>query len=115
MTYQASRDAETKVAIQIYDFPDLQTRFVTRRFAGISTPGGWALFVGAVPEPDAGDQLDIRGAQLTVGGTGFTIADVDELLGRIEGRVAPQHARHTEGRVRGHRRVRVSRDALEAL
>jgi len=78
--YETARDRESKSAIFVYDFPDLATRFVSRRFPGIATPGGWTLFVGAVPEPDSGDQLDIRRARLTVGSAGFSIPDADELV-----------------------------------
>lgn len=81
MTTYAERLAETtKGLVLVYDFPAQLTRFCTRRIAGLSLPGGWRLFEGAVPLADSGNDLDVRSGSLSVGGGGFRIPDVDEQL-----------------------------------
>lgn len=79
-TYAQTLASDSKRVRMVYDFPDLQTRFVSSATEDLATPSGWTVFEGAVPEPDKGARLDPGRGRLSVGGTAFRIPDVDQAI-----------------------------------
>ena len=79
-TYAQELAGEHKAVCMIWDFPDLDTRFVTQLHDGLSLPSGYTQFVGAVPRSDAGSRLDVMSGKLTVGGTSFEIPDESQAV-----------------------------------
>lgn len=62
--------------VTVYEFPDLETRFVSRLHPGLSAlPGGWTQFLGVEPGSGKGADLDLRNGTMTVGGTDFAVVD----------------------------------------
>jgi hypothetical protein len=82
MSYLTQRDKLTgKDVVVAYDFPNLETRFVTdRSAAGLSHPPGWTVFSGAMPEAEDGSTYDAKTGRLQVGGQSFWAPDLDETV-----------------------------------
>lgn len=65
-----------KEVVVVWDIADLSTRFVTRKdAAGLSNPGGYTVFEGAVPTEDSGSALDLDSNSLTIPKSAFEITD----------------------------------------
>jgi len=78
--YADTLAADSKALCIVWDFPDLQTRFVTRNHAGLTLPQGWTLFEGAEPLRDEGSSIDPVEAKLTSGAASFRIADENQAV-----------------------------------
>lgn len=71
---------QSKTICVVWDFPEIQTRFVTRDHALLNLPSGWTQFVGAISTPSSGAKFDLTKASLEVGDSEFSITDVDQLV-----------------------------------
>ncbi len=80
MSYSSVRDHEFKTPCVIWDFPSLSTRFVTVSHSGLSLPGGYVQFVGAIAAEDSGSKLSVDDNTLTIGTSSFTIVDASQSI-----------------------------------
>ncbi len=78
--YADNLAADQKALCTVWDFPDLETRFVTEGHAGLTLPGGWTQFDGARPIKDKGSAVALHDGKLEIGSAGFEIPDVDQAL-----------------------------------
>lgn len=79
MSY-ADRLAAAPALAWVWDFPDLSTRFVSELHAGLATPSGWTVFVGAKSDRDSGSSLDVQKNGLTTAEGSYTIPDADQKI-----------------------------------
>lgn len=75
MSYATELAGTAKTLCVVWDFPSLETRFVTRKHDGLDTPAGWTVFEGAAPDKDTASKVDILSGSLTVGGAAFRVPD----------------------------------------